>query len=142
MEASRLLSEMLNNALDMAKLEEGKIEFTKKYESIRSIMDVILSITKATLSRKKIQVSTNYSKNLPALLELDKSRITQVVMNILGNSIKFTPEKGAVRINVGWRFNKLSRPRFATDKDLATTIKERNVRLDENVRRTKPSIRL
>jgi len=123
MEASNLLLEMLNNALDMAKLEEGKIEFDKKYESIRSIIDIILSISKANISKKNIEVITEYPKNLPQLLELDKSRITQVIMNILGNAIKFTPEKGKIRISVGWRFNKLNRLKSSTNNDIINTIK-------------------
>lgn len=101
--ASTFLAEMLNNTLDIAKLEEGKIEFNNKYDTIQNVIDVVLGITKANAQKKGITLESIASPGLPSLLEFDKSRLTQVVMNLTGNAIKFTPEKGKVTINTSWR---------------------------------------
>ena len=101
-EASHMLSEMLNNTLDMSKLEEGKVEFNKKYESIQNVMESILRIVKPNAIKKRVEVNANYDKSLPPLLELDRSRVTQIIMNLLGNAIKFTPMDGNVTLNVKW----------------------------------------
>lgn len=55
--------------------------------------------------KKEIAIESNISPNVPGLLEFDKSRLTQVVMNLVGNSIKFTPVKGKVSINISWKWN-------------------------------------
>ena len=53
--ASNFLAEMVNNALDIAKLEEGKIEFNNNYEPIKNVIDVALIITKSNAKKKKLQ---------------------------------------------------------------------------------------
>ncbi len=97
-----MLSEILNNTLDVSKLEEGKIEFNNNYESIMSVIDMVVGITKTNADRKGIKILSNYGPKLPPLLEFDKSRLTQIIMNLVGNAIKFTPEKGKVTIGVNW----------------------------------------
>lgn len=51
--ASNFLAEMVNNALDIAKLEEGKIEFNNNYEPIKNVIDVALIITKSNAKKKR-----------------------------------------------------------------------------------------
>ena len=114
-QASTFLAEILNNTLDVSKLEEGKIEFNKNYESIRNVIDIVLSITKSNADKKSIKLISNYGNNIPLLLEFDKSRLTQVVMNLVGNAVKFTPEKGKVTVRVCWRSKKENR--LPTDID-------------------------
>lgn len=101
-QASNMLHEMLNNALEMSKLEEGKLEFNKKYDSIHNIIDIILGIIKPSASKKSIALSGECDSNVPPLVELDRFRVTQVVMNLLGNAIKFTAEGGQVSVRVKW----------------------------------------
>ena len=105
-EASELLAEILNNTLDISKLEEGKIEFNKNYESIYDVLDVVLKISRANANKKKILIKAPYNSKLPHLLEFDKSRLTQVIMNVVGNAIKFTPENGKIIIKVGLNIKK------------------------------------
>lgn len=105
-EASELLTEVLNNTLDISKLEEGKIEFSKSYESIQDVLNVVLKMSRANARRKNILLTSEYDSSLPYLLEFDKSRLTQIVMNIVGNAIKFTPENGMVTVKVEWNKRK------------------------------------
>ena len=101
-EASELLETLLNNELDIAKLEEGKLEFNMEYESIYSILDLVINVTESKASKKNIEVIPEYGDNIPDFLELDKSRIVQIIMNLVGNAIKFTDKGGKVLIKVGW----------------------------------------
>jgi len=105
-EASEVLSEILNNTLDIAKLEEGKIEFNRKYEQIRSVTDVVLNVFKANATKKEIHLSAVYDTQMPQLLEFDKARVTQVIMNLVGNAIKFTKAGGLVTIKASWKSSK------------------------------------
>ena len=103
--ASSLLAEILNNTLDISKLEEGKIEFNNNFEEINNAIDVVLNIAKANAEKKGIKLESHYQIGLPPQLEFDKSRLTQVVMNLVGNAIKFTPEKGKITVNTTWLWN-------------------------------------
>ncbi len=103
-ESAKVLSEMLNNTLDIAKLEEGKIEFNACYEAIDKVVDLSLGITRASAAKKGITVVTNYAKTLPQLVEIDKSRLTQIVTNLMSNAIKFTDEGKSVSLNVKWQW--------------------------------------
>ncbi len=108
-QASSVLSEILNNTLDMSKLEEGKIDFNNNYDSIMTVIDMVVNITKSNAEHKDIKILTNYGPSIPPLIEFDRSRLTQVIMNFVGNAIKFTPEKGRVTINVKWTPQKPAR---------------------------------
>lgn len=104
-EASCLLEGLLNNTLDITKLEEGKLEFDTKFEAIYSIVDIVLSISESKALKKNIKLVADYGANVPPLIELDKTRITQVLMNLVGNAIKFTGVKGKIRIKVRWDYD-------------------------------------
>ena len=68
------------------------------------VVDIVLNISKANADKKEIKLKVIYCDNMPDLLEIDKSRLTQIVMNLVGNAIKFTPEKGTVTVKVNWKY--------------------------------------
>jgi signal transduction histidine kinase len=76
--SSFLLSDMLNNALDLSKLEEGKIEFDTQFESIIKTINMIISLQKRNAESKGLKLLSTYSCFLPPLIKFDKGRITQV----------------------------------------------------------------
>ena len=110
--ASYFLSETLNNTLDMTKLEEGKTIFNKNYDSIRNVIDMVLKMNKPNSNKKGIKLSTEYVNYLPPLMEFDKFRMTQISMNLVGNAVKFTPEKGKITIKIKWQPKILGRERL------------------------------
>jgi hypothetical protein len=101
-QASSFLSEILNNTLDISKLEHGEIEFNENYEAIRGVVDVVLNVANANARKKGIRLNAEYSRNIPPLLKFDKGRLVQVVMNLVNNAIKFTPEGGQVSVLINW----------------------------------------
>ena len=123
-EASELLSKILNNTLDISKLEEGKIEFNNQYESIRNVISMVLNVSKANAAKKEIDIKVHYDKQLPRILEFDKCRLTQIIMNIIGNAIKFTPSQGDVIVDVAWNnIEGFSRDYEIFDEELKETPK-------------------
>eukprot|EP00826_Nyctotherus_ovalis_P062244 TRINITY_DN8972_c0_g3_i1.p1 TRINITY_DN8972_c0_g3~~TRINITY_DN8972_c0_g3_i1.p1 ORF type:complete len:388 (+),score=62.84 TRINITY_DN8972_c0_g3_i1:128-1291(+) len=108
-EASSLLIGMLNNTLDMSKLEEGKLDLDVKLEPIKSIVNTVVSICEPNASKKNIKIVIEYGNNLPTLIELDKYRIIQVLMNLIGNAIKFTNSDGRIHVRAYWNLKQISK---------------------------------
>ncbi len=104
-QAATSLSEILNDTLDLSKIEEGKIEFNMTFQQPKSILDMVLDVTRANAAKKEIKLESIYSKTVPELISLDKARVTQVVMNLVGNAIKFTPREGSVTVEARWLWN-------------------------------------
>eukprot|EP00831_Metopus_contortus_P047788 TRINITY_DN3870_c0_g1_i2.p1 TRINITY_DN3870_c0_g1~~TRINITY_DN3870_c0_g1_i2.p1 ORF type:complete len:456 (-),score=58.86 TRINITY_DN3870_c0_g1_i2:157-1524(-) len=103
---SKALLEMINNALDISKLEEGKVELNLRYESIYSAIDMVLRVSRSSSSKKNLRLSTAYSNQIPDLFEIDRSRLTQVILNLVSNAVKFTPNGGKISINTSWEFDR------------------------------------
>ena len=95
--STKNLLTLLNDILDLSKIESGKIELEHTIFSLRqSIQDVIT--TQTTLIRQKqLQLTTDLPDDLPELLHGDPLRIKQILLNLLGNAIKFT-ETGSINI--------------------------------------------
>jgi chemotaxis protein histidine kinase CheA len=104
-QASGVLSELLHNTLDISKLEENKVDFNNNYEAIRSLVTLVMGLTRKSAETKGVKLETRYGASLPPLLEFDKSRLTQVVMNLVTNAIKFTPAQGTVSVVLTWAWN-------------------------------------
>ncbi|MBI2345382.1 MAG: GAF domain-containing sensor histidine kinase [Deltaproteobacteria bacterium] len=97
---ANLLS-LINNLLDLAKMESGR--FTLVYEKfdLRALCDRTIRTLGSLITRKRLQFDSSYLEGLPPI-EADERRIQQVVLNLLGNAIKFTPEGGRIRLEVGF----------------------------------------
>ncbi len=101
-EAASYLSKVLTNTLDISKLNEGKVEFNREYESARKVVDVVFSVARTNAQKKSVVLEASYSSTLPALVEFDKTRLTQIVMNCVGNAVKFCKDSGKVLVKVFW----------------------------------------
>uniref|UniRef100_UPI00286D9B35 ATP-binding protein n=1 Tax=Chamaesiphon sp. VAR_69_metabat_338 TaxID=2964704 RepID=UPI00286D9B35 len=90
---------LIDDLLDLAKLEAGKLEIYCEPTNIGQLCDVSRSFVSHQASRKKIQIAINVPSHLPDLL-VDERRMRQVLINLLSNAVKFTPEAGRVRVDV------------------------------------------
>ena len=91
------LISLINDILDLSKIEAGKFKLSKEPTNIN---DLVLDIKNAfypKLQEKGLDFLIEIDKNIPGLLYLDKSRIRQILFNIVGNSVKFT-SKGHIAI--------------------------------------------
>ncbi|THB68018.1 MAG: hypothetical protein D6E12_07395 [Desulfovibrio sp.] len=100
---SERLTALVNDVLDIAKLEAGKIEWKKRPLNINDVVDRAVSATKALFRNKGVKVVLELAQDLPPI-NGDMDRLIQVVINLLSNAHKFTP-RGAVTCRTSIRDN-------------------------------------
>ncbi|HEY9758419.1 MAG TPA: ATP-binding protein [Oculatellaceae cyanobacterium] len=92
----RLIS-LINDLLDLEKMESGGFAISPKVTDVRSVVDDALGSVSASAKQKNI----NIDRDVPELeVELDPGRIVQVLINLLSNAIKFSPENTQVKVQV------------------------------------------
>jgi signal transduction histidine kinase len=93
------LLELINDILDLAKVDAGKIELHPEPFSVVQLIDEIHAIVRSIAKKKNIQVNREISPELQTIT-VDHSRFKQIMYNLLSNALKFTPENGTVTIYV------------------------------------------
>jgi signal transduction histidine kinase/CheY-like chemotaxis protein len=91
------LLDLLNNVLDVAKLQSGKMEVHKDRFNLSDCIDQVIDLLKPLAHGKKIELMSDFGREVPLELISDEHRIRQILMNLVNNAIKFT-EKGEVVI--------------------------------------------
>lgn len=95
--ATRHLLAIINNILDITKIEAGELQLEARHFALKSLLDDVNSILKPDADKKQILLSTSIDDQLTDVLIGDETRLRQILINLAGNSIKFT-EKGKVSI--------------------------------------------
>lgn len=90
---------IINDILDISKIEAGKMELVEDVYETRPVMDDIYMLIKTRIGEKPIDLLVDVDKNVPEFLYGDEGRIRQIMINLLNNAVKFT-EKGYVKITV------------------------------------------
>ncbi|MBA3071508.1 MAG: diguanylate cyclase, partial [Nitrospirae bacterium] len=93
------LLHLVNNILDLAKIEAGRIELSHEVFSLKAVIDEVLMVVKHLADKKLIELSTDISPEV-SNFTADKVKFKQILYNLLSNAIKFTPESGKVGIKV------------------------------------------
>ncbi len=101
--AGHLLS-IVNNILDMSKIEAGMLEFEHEEIEIRPIFDEVLDMFAEQAYRKKVNLYNKIDKNIPKLIQGDSTYIRQICCNLINNALKFT-EKGSVTLKAQTIYN-------------------------------------
>ena len=96
---SNSLVHLINNLLDIARIESGKVQMEMKDISIKEMLDSIVDIITPQVKEKNISLKIN-SKIKFDRIKADPSQIERVFLNLLSNAVKFTPEKGMVIIEI------------------------------------------
>ena len=102
----RHLLGLINTVLDIAKIESGQFTLNVTEYAIESVVETVRSATESLAQNKKLRLTTDVAKSMPVGLG-DEQRLTQVLLNLVGNAIKFT-DAGEVRVTaktVNGRFN-------------------------------------
>ncbi|MGB3264060.1 MAG: MASE1 domain-containing protein [Microcoleus sp.] len=95
---SHLLT-LINDILDLSKIEAGKLDLHPKAFHFPSFLQSIVEIVRIRSEQKQIELIYLPDAELPAGIETDEKRLRQVLINLLGNAVKFT-DKGSVTFNV------------------------------------------
>ncbi len=90
------LLELINDILDMSRIEAGRLTLETKPCSLRSLLDDCIHIVSAQAEAEKIELLPSIPKDVEVVL--DQRAIKQVMLNLMSNAIKFTPEGGAVQL--------------------------------------------
>ena len=96
--ASRHLLGVINDILDMSKIEAGKFELSLIWFNFEKMLQDIANVIAFRMEEKQLRFSVHIDPRIPAMLEGDNQRLTQVVGNLLSNAVKFTPHQGHVRL--------------------------------------------
>ena len=97
MESNRLIN-LVNSLLDLSKMEAGMMTYAFKLTPVASLIEKAMMEIGLLAEAKKIILETKIDRGLP-ILRIDSERILQVLRNLIGNAVKFTPEGGRVRVS-------------------------------------------
>ncbi|MCI8502059.1 MAG: response regulator, partial [Oscillospiraceae bacterium] len=98
--SSKHLLGLINDVLDMSKIESGKMTLNMDQISLREVMESIVSIVQPQVKAKNQQFDVSIHNISAEDVLCDSVRLNQVLINFLSNAIKFTPEGGAIRMDV------------------------------------------
>jgi len=97
--AARHVLGVINDILDMSKIEANKLELAESEFDFGKMMTNIIDVTSIRAQEKHQQIATNMNPNLPKFIICDELRLSQVITNLMTNAIKFTPENGTVTLS-------------------------------------------
>jgi signal transduction histidine kinase len=92
------LAGLINDLLDLAKIEEGKVELKEVRVSVGGLVHEVLETVKPMAAEKPVLLEVKVSEP-SVLVWADRDKVTQVLMNLVGNAIKFTPPQGRVTVS-------------------------------------------
>lgn len=88
--AGQHLLRLVNDALDLARIEAGKLELTNTRFSVRGLLDDVAGLMAPVAERKGLAFVEHVDDALPAALLGDRTRVQQILLNLIGNAVKFT----------------------------------------------------
>ena len=96
--ASQHLLGVINDILDISKIEAGKFELSMTDFDFETMLQRVIIINNFRVDEKNQKLTVHIDANMPKILHSDEQRLAQVITNLLSNAIKFTPEKGSIDI--------------------------------------------
>ncbi|MCL2688296.1 MAG: ATP-binding protein [Chitinispirillia bacterium] len=98
--ASKHLLALINDILDMSKIEVNKLELVAEEFSLEQTAVNIYNMMSVKAEEKNQQLTLNVDKNIPARIIGDELRFSQVITNLVSNAVKFTPECGKISVDI------------------------------------------
>ena len=136
--SSRQLSAIVDDVLDMSKLESGKLRLEIEPFDLRAILRDIDTLFAGQAKRKEIGWHLVIDEVVPAKILGDSLRVTQIINNVVGNAIKFTLQ-GQVNLHVGYRNNavllEVSDTGIGMSKDTINVLFDRFTQADDSIKK-------
>ena len=98
-QAAEHLLALINGILDVSKIQAGKLSVDREPIELAPTLTSCLLIVEAKAREKNIAVENSVPANLPRIMA-DQLRLKQILINLLGNAVKFTPERGRIRVEL------------------------------------------
>jgi len=99
-DASSHLLGVINDVLDMAKIEANKLELMPIEYNFDRMLQNVITVVNFRLEEKRQRLTVNVDDKVPYFVRGDNHRLAQVITNLMSNAIKFTPNEGAISLNV------------------------------------------
>ncbi|MBL4674960.1 MAG: response regulator [Mucilaginibacter sp.] len=97
--SSRSLLGVINDVLDLSKIEAGKFSIVRTPNNIRDIVNSVYGLLKYQADEKSIEFIQEVDNDVPKVLQVDSLRLNQILMNLISNALKFT-DRGHVKLKV------------------------------------------
>lgn len=97
--SGKSLLRLINDVLDLSKIEAGRMNVEKAPMSLRSLVTLVADTLRPLAEDKGLQLATSTTPDLPEFIKTDEQKLRQILINLVGNAIKFT-ERGSVRMEV------------------------------------------
>ncbi|MCL2806289.1 MAG: response regulator [Treponema sp.] len=97
-DASSHLLGVINDVLDMAKIEANKLELSPVEYNFERMLEKVLTVINFRIEEKQQRLTLNIDNDIPRFLIGDDQRLAQVITNLLSNAVKFTPEDGVIEL--------------------------------------------
>jgi PAS domain S-box-containing protein len=125
--AGKSLISLIDDILDLSKIEAGKLDI--QYEAVdpKRIVDDIKQIFETEFIEKRLEFITDFDETLPVAFMLDEVRLRQVLLNLIGNATKFT-EEGHIRISI----RKKKKAKEHNKMDLVFTVEDTGIGIPED----------
>ncbi len=98
------LMSLINDILDLSKIEAGELRINPSTEDFSERINEIIAPYVTMAEQKGLKFTLNFEEAFPRFIQMDYYRYNQVLVNLLGNAIKFTDE-GEIRVRINYRFN-------------------------------------
>lgn len=108
------LLNLINDILDLAKIESGKLIVEQLPGSPRAIVEEVLALFNVSAEEKGLRLSAEFDDTVPNEVITDPTRLRQILLNLVGNAIKFT-EQGGVDLRVGWDASLVAEPKLVIE---------------------------
>ncbi|NMM49140.1 PAS domain-containing hybrid sensor histidine kinase/response regulator [Marinigracilibium pacificum] len=103
--SSETLLNILNDILDLSKIEAGKMQIKTSPTNVRELLEKAKSLFSQKAEEKGIKINYHLHKSVPEYLKADETRLLQIISNLISNAIKFTDTSGAIDLNIRSKFN-------------------------------------
>ncbi len=97
--AGQQLLMLINDALEMSRIESGKLVFRREVQDLRTTIMNVLSVMQLQAEEKGLTLATDFSVTHP-IVNCDQNHMNRVVMNLVSNAVKFTPAGGRVTVSL------------------------------------------
>jgi signal transduction histidine kinase len=98
LKAGRHLLSLINDILDLSKVESGKMELEVESVSLRELLEAALVMHREKAARHGIRLDLQIEPGKPVVIEADERKLKQILFNLLSNAVKFTPDNGRVQV--------------------------------------------
>jgi len=98
--ASKHLLGVINDVLDMSKIEAGKFELSLTDFPVQRMLATVVNVVQHRVDEKKLCFTVDVADNVPDAIVSDEQRLSQIIANLLSNAVKFTPGGGQIALSV------------------------------------------